>query len=56
MHVIVASLNAVWKQLIICFRKVGFAATHMLPEQAKDKDDVREQDWRKLSSEIDFSD
>jgi hypothetical protein len=56
-HMIVASWNAVSSAKIVnCFRKVGFTATHMPPGDDEDEDDVGEEDWRKLSSEIDFSD
>jgi hypothetical protein len=57
MHMIVASLNAVSLATIVnCFRKAGFTTTHMPAGGDEDEDDVREEDWRKLSSEIDFSD
>jgi hypothetical protein len=57
MHMIVASWNAVSLATIVnCFRKAGFTATHMPPGEDEDEDDVKEEDCRKLSSEIDFSD
>jgi hypothetical protein len=57
MHMIVASWNAVSSATIVnCFRKARFTATHMPPGEDEDEDDVREENWRKLSSEIDFSD
>jgi hypothetical protein len=56
MHMIVASWNAVSSATIVnCFRKAGFTVTFP-PGEDEDEDDVREEDWRKLSSKIDFSD
>jgi hypothetical protein len=55
MHMIV-TWNAVSSATFVnCFRKVGFTATYMTPGEDEDEDDVREEDWRKLSYEIDFS-
>jgi transcription antitermination factor NusG len=62
MHMIVASWNAVNSATIVNgFRKSGLTSTHIPPgEDEYDVDDgdydVKEEDWRKLSSEIDFSD
>jgi hypothetical protein len=57
MHMIVVSWNAVSSGTIVnCFRKAGFTVTHMPPGEDEDEDDVREEDYSKLSSEIDYSD
>jgi hypothetical protein len=57
MHMIVASWNAVSLATVVnCFRKAGFTPTHVPPGEDEDEDDIGEEDWRKLSSDIDFDD
>jgi hypothetical protein len=51
---IVASGNAVSLATVNWFRKEG-SLPHM-PQEEEDEDNIREEEWRKLSSKIDFSD
>jgi hypothetical protein len=40
--------------LLIALEKQG-SLTHTSPGEDRDEDDIREEDWRKLSSKLDFS-